>query len=244
MFGSPMKVGLRSKFPSGAVDDLQTEEELQDFLRVMHFGNADSPMTSAPRSILKTPLRQSTSALQTTPDGLQHPKSPQQLTTGIWLFRRSLATKPERKHGIDFPRKGDKLAVLGRTAQEVYRRKPEDLITDSCFEFCEDDIGCFFPKHVFDTAEFTYAEEINTLAQWGGAPIDTPGMQMANIDSLASTMLWIFGICEVTTYDEYQKVIKSINAIMKKVRSKEAILLELKGSTNFLIRRLMPYKQE
>ncbi|XP_026286043.1 uncharacterized protein LOC113211782 [Frankliniella occidentalis] len=45
MFGSPMKVGLRSKFPSGAVDDLQTEEELQDFLRVMHFGNADSPMT-------------------------------------------------------------------------------------------------------------------------------------------------------------------------------------------------------
>lgn len=47
MFGSPMKVGLRSKFPSGAVDELQTEEELQDFLEGMRFGNADSPMTAS-----------------------------------------------------------------------------------------------------------------------------------------------------------------------------------------------------
>lgn len=42
MFGTPMKVGLRTAFPPDTVDNLETEEDLQAFLEGIDINNPSS----------------------------------------------------------------------------------------------------------------------------------------------------------------------------------------------------------
>lgn len=82
--------------------------------------------------------------------------------------------------------------------------------------------------------------EIEDSDNWGGegAEGDTPKLQMANLDSLVSTLLWIIKLGEVTSYHEYLMLIYSINSLMGKKISKNGIQGTLRLATNLNLAKL------
>lgn len=78
-------------------------------------------------------------------------------------------------------------------------------------------------------------EEIADSDNWGGLggeEGDTPKLQMANIDSLVSTLFWLIKLGKTKSYDEYIKLIHSLNSLMARKISKKAIQSTLRLATN------------
>lgn len=77
-------------------------------------------------------------------------------------------------------------------------------------------------------------EEVEDSENWGGEGTEgeTPKLQMANLDSLISTLLWLIKLGKVENYEDYLLLIFSLNSLMGRKISKNGIQGTLRMATN------------
>lgn len=64
---------------------------------------------------------------------------------------------------------------------------------------------------------------------------------MANLDSLVSSLFWVFAICKVVTYSDYLRTLRTINTILRKKQSRGAVEGEMAITTKAFVKRLKPF---